>query len=92
MGTTTINLASAQANAQANMETSTPAVSASHVYGVYHQFYNHPYNIVGMEYLAKFIYPEQFKDLDPAKTYHDIVRNFTNLPDQDFILGWTPKK
>jgi iron complex transport system substrate-binding protein len=45
-----------------------------------------------MEYLAKFIYPEQFKDLDPSKTYHDIVRNFTNLPDQDFILGWTPKK
>ncbi|MFU2318466.1 ABC transporter substrate-binding protein [Rahnella sp. PCH160] len=69
-----------------------PAVSGQHVYGVYHQFYNHPYNIVGMEYLAKFIYPEQFKNLDPAKTYHDLVRNYTNLPDQDFILGWSPKK
>ncbi|KAB8308062.1 ABC transporter substrate-binding protein [Rouxiella chamberiensis] len=69
-----------------------PAVSSQHVYGVYHQFYNHPYNIVGMEYLAKFIYPEQFKNLDPAKTYHDLVRNYTNLPDQDFILGWSPKK
>ncbi|MFD3241339.1 ABC transporter substrate-binding protein [Rahnella perminowiae] len=69
-----------------------PAVNAGRVYGVYHQFYNHPYNIVGMEYLAKFIYPQQFKDLDPAKTYHDIVRNYTNLPDQDFIFGWTPKK
>ncbi|AVF35473.1 ABC transporter substrate-binding protein [Rahnella sikkimica] len=69
-----------------------PAVSSQHVYGVYHQFYNHPYNIVGMEYLAKFIYPEQFKNLDPAKTYHELVRNYTNLPDQDFILGWSPKK
>ncbi|PKE33137.1 ABC transporter substrate-binding protein [Rahnella sp. AA] len=69
-----------------------PAVNAGHVYGVYHQFYNHPYNIVGMEYLAKFIYPEQFKDLDPAKTYHDLVRNYTNLPDQNFIFGWSPKK
>ena len=69
-----------------------PAVSSQHVYGVYHQFYNHPYNIVGMEYLAKFIYPEQFKNLDPAKTYHELVRNYTHLPDQDFILGWFPKK
>lgn len=69
-----------------------PAVSSQHVYGVYHQFYNHPYNIVGMEYLAKFIYPEQFKNLDPAKTYHELVRNYTHLPDQDFILGWSPKK
>jgi len=62
------------------------------VYAIYHQFYNHPYNIVGMEYLAKFIYPQQFKNVDPAKTYHDIVRNYTNLPDQDLILGWSAKK
>lgn len=69
-----------------------PAVMDQHVYAVYHQFYNHPYNIVGMEYLAKFIYPQQFKDLDPAKTYHQIVRNFTQLPDQNFIFSWQPKK
>ena len=69
-----------------------PAVINGNVYAVYHQFYNHPYNIVGMEYLAKFIYPQEFKTLDPAKTYRDIVRNYTNLPDQDFILGWSAKK
>ena len=69
-----------------------PAVSDKRVYAIYHQFYNHPYNIVGMEYLAKFIYPQQFKNVDPAKTYHDIVRNYTNLPDQDLILGWSAKK
>lgn len=68
------------------------AVTDKRAYGVYHQFYNHPYNIVGMEYLAKFIYPQQFKDLDPAKTYHDLVRNYTNLPDTAFIFGWSEAK
>lgn len=68
------------------------AVTDKHAYGVYHQFYNHPYNIVGMEYLAKFIYPQQFKDLDPAKTYHDLVRNYTDLPDNAFIFGWSEAK
>jgi len=69
-----------------------PAVADKNVYAVYHQFYNHPYNIVGMEYLAKFIYPQQFKELDPAHTYHEIIRNFTQLPDQNFIFSWQPKK
>ena len=45
------------------------AVKEGRFYGIYHNFYNHPYNIVGLEYLAKFIYPAQFPDLDPAKTY-----------------------
>ncbi|GAB2935677.1 ABC transporter substrate-binding protein [Hafnia psychrotolerans] len=68
------------------------AVTDKRAYGVYHQFYDHPYNIVGMEYLAKFIYPQQFKDLDPAKTYHDLVRNYTQLPDTAFIFGWSEAK
>lgn len=69
-----------------------PAVEQGRVYGVYHQFYNHPYNIVGMEYLAKFIYPQQFATLDPAHTYHEIIKQFTDLPDAPFIFGWQPKK
>ena len=64
-----------------------PAVNAGHVYGIYHQFYNHPYNIVGMEYLAKFIYPNQFKELDPAKTYSEILSRFTEVPEGKGILG-----
>lgn len=69
-----------------------PAVEQGRVYGVYHQFYNHPYNIVGMEYLAKFIYPQPFATLDPARTYHEIIKQFTDLPDAPFIFGWQPKK
>ncbi|TPV65928.1 ABC transporter substrate-binding protein, partial [Klebsiella pneumoniae] len=56
-----------------------PAVQEKRAYGVYHHFYNHPWNIVGMEYLAKDIYPQ---------SYHYIVRHFTDLPDQPFVFSW----
>lgn len=56
-------------------------------YGLYHNFYNHPYNIVGLEYLAKFIYPQQFSNLDPAKTWHEILTRFTTVPEGQGVLG-----
>ena len=65
-----------------------PAVKEQHVYGVYHHFYNHPWNIVGMEYLAKDIYPQPFSALNPDDTYHYIVRHFTSLPDLPFVFSW----
>ncbi|QDX29204.1 ABC transporter substrate-binding protein [Dickeya poaceiphila] len=64
-----------------------PAIKAGQVYGVYHHFYNHPYNIVGMEYLAKAVYPKQFSTLNPDDTYHYIVRHFTTLPDNNFVFA-----
>ncbi|QOL15514.1 ABC transporter substrate-binding protein [Dickeya dianthicola] len=64
-----------------------PAIKAGQVYGVYHHFYNHPYNIVGMEYLAKAVYPQQFSTLNPDDTYHYIVRHFTTLPDNNFVFA-----
>lgn len=63
------------------------AVKDGRFYGIYHNFYNHPYNIVGLEYLAKFIYPNQFKVLDPAKTYSEILSRFTEVPEGKGILG-----
>ncbi|MGP3593890.1 ABC transporter substrate-binding protein [Vagococcus sp. WN89Y] len=67
-----------------------PAVAKNHVFGIYHHFYNHPYNIVGMEYLAKDIYPQAFADLNPDATYHAIIQQFTQLPDADFVFSWQP--
>ncbi|GAB7214567.1 hypothetical protein OS42_11780 [Dickeya oryzae] len=64
-----------------------PAIKAGQVYGIYHHFYNHPYNIVGMEYLAKAVYPKQFSNLNPDETYHYIVRHFTTLPDDNFVFA-----
>ncbi|EPL3992518.1 ABC transporter substrate-binding protein [Providencia stuartii] len=63
------------------------AVKNNRLYGVYHNFYNHPYNIVGMEYLAKFIYPEQFKSLKPEETYNQIIKEFTTIPVSKAIWG-----
>lgn len=65
-----------------------PAVKQKQVFGIYHPFYNHPYNIVGMEYLAKAIYPQTFTDLNPDDSYRHIIKNFTSLPDNDFIFAW----
>lgn len=62
-------------------------VKQKRVYGVYHHFYNHPYNIIGMEILAKDLYPEVFRDLDPTADYHHIVTHFTGLPDAPVILS-----
>lgn len=67
-----------------------PTVAAKRVFGIYHHFYNHPYNIVGMEYLAKDIYPQAFSDLQPDATYHSIIQHFTRLPDDAFIFSWQP--
>lgn len=64
-----------------------PAIKSGQIYGVYHHFYNHPYNIVGMEYLAKAVYPNAFASLNPDETYHYIVRHFTTLPDSNFIFA-----
>lgn len=69
-----------------------PAVAAKRAYGIYHHFYNHPYNIVGMEYLAKDIYPQAFGDLNPDATYHNIIKNFTHLPDNNFVYSWQQGK
>lgn len=63
------------------------AISNNRFYGLYHNFYNHPYNIVGLEYLAKFIYPQQFTELDPANTWKEIVTRFTKVPLGEGVLG-----
>lgn len=63
------------------------AVKEGRFYGVYHNFYNHPWNIVGIEYLAKFIYPQSFPQLDPANSWHEIVTRFTTIPEGEGVFG-----
>lgn len=67
-------------------------VKEGKVYGVYHHFYNHPYNIIGMEILAKDLYPAQFSSLDPTADFHQIITTFTKLPDQPITLSYTPQQ
>lgn len=52
------------------------AVREGRVHGVWHNFYNSPYNILAIEAMAKWFYPEQFKDLDPNKTLAELQQRF----------------
>ena len=65
-------------------------IKAGNVYGVYHHFYNHPYNIIGMEILAKDLYPAQFSDIDPTADFHQLITRFTQLPDDPVTLSYSP--
>lgn len=67
------------------------AVKSGHVLSVYHHFYNHPYNIIGMEILSKAFYPAQFTHLNPTQDYHYIIRTFTQLPDDPINLEYQPQ-
>ncbi|MDN4628343.1 MULTISPECIES: ABC transporter substrate-binding protein [Erwinia] len=63
-------------------------VQQGRVYGIYHHFYNHPYNIIGMEILARDLYPQAFSKLDPTADFHQIITRFTKLPDAPVTLSY----
>nr|WP_307930405.1 hypothetical protein [Photobacterium damselae] len=58
-----------------------PAVKAyqtNNIYSIYMPFYNSPYNLVALEYFAKWIHPTQFTNLDPNKTFIEMNQKFAN--------------
>jgi iron complex transport system substrate-binding protein len=61
------------------------AAKTGRVFGIWHQFYNHPYNIVALEWLSKFAYPKEFASLDPDETYKAIISRFTQIPAEPFF-------
>lgn len=67
-------------------------VKEGRAYGIYHHFYNHPYNIIGMEILAKDLYPARFATLNPEADFHQIVTRFTKLPDDPVVLSYASKQ
>ena len=67
-------------------------IKQGNVYGVYHHFYNHPYNIIGMEILAKDLYPAQFADMNPTADFHQIITRFTKLPDDPVTLSYSARQ
>ncbi|MGX9415824.1 ABC transporter substrate-binding protein [Vibrio sp. RC27] len=56
----------------------TQSYQTENVYSIYMPFYNSPYNLVAMEYFAKWIHPEQFKDLDPLATFEQMNKQFAD--------------
>lgn len=67
-------------------------VQNGRVYGIYHPFYSSVLNIVGLEYLAKDVYPKAFTSLDPGHTFQQILAQFTDLPKGNAILGMQLQK
>jgi len=56
--------------------TGVKAVKDGNVHGIWHQFYNSPYQFVAVQQLAKWLHPELFKDLDPSRTFADLHEKF----------------
>ena len=56
----------------------TKAYQTENIYSIYMPFYNSPYNIVAIEYFAKWIHPELFKDLDPEQTFEEMNLRFSD--------------
>lgn len=63
------------------------AAQNNRVYGLYHPFYSSVFNIIGLEYLAKFIYPGAFVHLDPLQTYATLISQFTTIPNTPVLFG-----
>ena len=57
--------------------TGVKAVKDGNVHGIWHQFYNSPYQFVAVQQLAKWLHPELFKDLDPSQTFADLHEKFS---------------
>ena len=62
-------------------------VKKGKVFGVY----NHPYNIIGMEVLAKDLYPQALEQLNPEADYHHIIKNVTQIPGSPVTLSYSLK-
>lgn len=55
------------------------AVQRGRAHGLWHGFYNSPFNIVALEALAGWIRPDLFPDSDPQARLAEIYKNFLGL-------------
>lgn len=58
------------------------AVKNRRFYGVWHQFYNSPYQFVALQQIARWLHPELFADLDPDATLRELHERFLPVPFQ----------
>lgn len=52
------------------------AVEAGRSFGIWHNYYNSPYNVLAVQLFAKAFYPEKFADLDPQQTQKQLYKQF----------------
>ncbi|MER0236644.1 ABC transporter substrate-binding protein [Fulvimarina sp. MAC8] len=56
--------------------TGVKAAENNEFHGVWHQFYNSPYQFVVIQQMAKWLHPELFEDLDPEATFRELHERF----------------
>jgi iron complex transport system substrate-binding protein len=56
--------------------TGVAAQATRNFHGIWHQFYNSPYEFVAIQQLAKWFHPDLFADLDPDATFAEYHRRF----------------
>ncbi len=56
------------------------AAKSGNVHGLSHQLLNSPLDILAVEALAKWIHPDLFQNIDPAKTMAEINERFLAVP------------
>lgn len=56
------------------------AVKTDRTYGIWHTFYDSPFNILAVETMAKWFYPDRFRHLDPEADRQEMQGRFTTLP------------
>ena len=52
------------------------AVQNRQMHAIWHQFYNSPYQFVGIQQMAKWLHPELFAELDPEATFKELHERF----------------
>ncbi|PVZ20603.1 MULTISPECIES: ABC transporter substrate-binding protein [unclassified Pseudomonas] len=66
------------------------AVREGRVHGLWHNYYNSPYNVLAVEAMAKWFYPEQMKDVDPAKSLQELGQFLPVQPQGTYWVDLKP--
>lgn len=61
---------------------STKAVKNRRFYGIWHQFYNSPYQFASIQQIARWLHPALFADLDPEARFRAFHERFLPIPYQ----------
>lgn len=46
------------------------------LHAAFHQFYDSPYNVFALQQFAKWLHPDKFEDVDPAKNFADFHKEW----------------
>lgn len=84
---------SLQRAANAMMVRNLTAVQEGDMFGIWHHFYNSPFNVTALAAVAKWLHPDIFKDVEPQALLTDFYRDFQPVPFQGtYWVAMQPSK